>query len=68
MSSPPPSGRVRTAAVLDRLFGWAARGERLTVAQIVGSLLVLGSVWVGQRPQRATAVPAVKSRAGALAN
>ncbi len=50
------------------VIGWAARGERLTVAQIVGSLLVLGSVWVGQRPQKAAAVPAVKSRAGALAN
>jgi probable blue pigment (indigoidine) exporter len=50
------------------VIGWAARGERLTVAQIVGSLLVLGSVWVGQRPQKAAAVSAVESRAGALAN
>jgi probable blue pigment (indigoidine) exporter len=50
------------------VVGWAARGERLTVAQIVGSLLVLGSVWVGQRPQKAAAVSAVESRAGALAN
>ena len=48
MSSPPPSGRVRTAAVLDRLFGWAARGAALLTLGLLLGILV--SLFIGARP------------------
>lgn len=46
MSSPPPAGRARTGAVIDRLFGWAARIAALaTLSLLVGILvsLVIGA-------------------------
>ena len=45
-SSPPPAARVRAGAVIDRLFGWAARGAALlTLALLLGILvsLVIGA-------------------------
>jgi phosphate transport system permease protein len=42
MSSPPPAGRARTGAVVDRLFGWAARAAALlTLALLLGILVSL---------------------------
>lgn len=42
MSSLPPAGRVRTGAVVDRMFGWAARGAALlTLALLLGILVSL---------------------------
>jgi phosphate transport system permease protein len=42
MSPPPPAGRARTGALMDRLFGWAARAAALlTLGLLVGILLSL---------------------------
>ncbi len=35
------------------LLGWAALGQSLTLLQGLGALIVLGSVWAGQRANRA---------------
>ena len=46
MSSPPPAGRARTGAIVDRVFGWTARGAALlTLALLLGILvsLVIGA-------------------------
>jgi phosphate transport system permease protein len=46
MSSPPPAGRGRSGAVVDRLFGWTARGAALiTLSLLLGILvsLVIGA-------------------------
>lgn len=46
MSSPPPAGRARSGAIVDRLFGWTARGAALlTLALLLGILvsLVIGA-------------------------
>lgn len=46
MSSPPPAGRARAGAIVDRLFGWTARGAALiTLALLLGILvsLVIGA-------------------------
>src|SRR5205085_10037929 len=41
-SSPPPTGRVRTGAIIDRLFGWTARGAALlTLGLLLGVLVSL---------------------------
>jgi phosphate transport system permease protein len=42
MSSPPPAGRARTGAIVDRLFAWAARSAALlTLALLLGILVSL---------------------------
>jgi phosphate transport system permease protein len=47
-ASPPPAGRARTGAVIDRLFGLVARGAALvTLGLLVGILL---SLVVGAMP------------------
>ena len=46
MSSPPPAGRARTGAVVDRVFGWTARAAAvLTLGLLVAILfsLVVGA-------------------------
>jgi phosphate transport system permease protein len=46
MSAPPPTGRARTGALVDRLFGWTARAAALlTLGLLVGILvsLVIGA-------------------------
>jgi phosphate transport system permease protein len=46
MSSPPPVGRARTGAIVDRVFGWTARGAALlTLSLLLGILvsLVIGA-------------------------
>ncbi|MBS0521448.1 MAG: EamA family transporter [Proteobacteria bacterium] len=39
------------------LLGWGLLAQRLTPAQIVGMVMVLGSVWVGQRTPLPVAIP-----------
>ncbi|MCG2842315.1 DMT family transporter [Sandaracinobacter sp. RS1-74] len=34
------------------LLGWSFLGQTLTALQIVGVVLVIGSIWLGQRPNR----------------
>ena len=42
MSSPPPAGRARTGAIVDRLFGWAAcAAALLTLGLLLGILVSL---------------------------
>jgi len=43
--------------VIAVLVGWLALRQTLSLPQTVGILVVLGSVWVGQRSQRPTAQP-----------
>jgi probable blue pigment (indigoidine) exporter len=42
------------------LVGWLALHQTLSLAQTAGILVVLASVWIGQRSQRAVA-PAVQT-------
>ena len=48
MSSPPPAGRVRTAAIADRLFGWTAKGAALVTLGLLLGILV--SLFIGAWP------------------
>jgi phosphate transport system permease protein len=48
MSIPPGSGRVRGAAVADRLFGWAAKAAALVTLGLLAAILV--SLVVGAWP------------------
>ncbi|TWO71975.1 phosphate ABC transporter permease PstC [Caenimonas sedimenti] len=42
MNSPPPAGRARTGAVIDRLFGWTARiAALITLSLLIGILVSL---------------------------
>ncbi|GGF77804.1 probable blue pigment (indigoidine) exporter [Mameliella alba] len=41
------------------ILGWAWLGQALTPVQAVGAVIVLGSVWAGQRANRPSAAPAV---------
>ncbi|MDD9730295.1 EamA family transporter [Mameliella sp. AT18] len=41
------------------ILGWAWLGQALTPVQAVGAMIVLGSVWAGQRANRPSAAPAV---------
>lgn len=36
------------------LLGWSFLGQTLTVLQILGVVLVIGSIWLGQRPNRSS--------------
>src|SRR5205085_12126840 len=47
-SSPPPTGRVRTGAIIDRLFGWTARGAALLTLGLLLGILV--SLFIGAWP------------------
>src|SRR6185436_8022177 len=46
--SPPPTGRVRTGAIIDRLFGWTARGAALLTLGLLLGILV--SLCIGAWP------------------
>lgn len=46
------------------LLGWMVLGQSLSPAQIAGALIVLASVWLGQRAQR-PAMPATSAKAAA---
>jgi phosphate transport system permease protein len=48
VSSPPPAGRARAGALIDRVFGWTARAAALlTLALLLG---ILVSLFIGARP------------------
>ncbi|MDE2606023.1 MAG: phosphate ABC transporter permease PstC [Burkholderiales bacterium] len=48
VSAPPPAGRARTGALIDRVFGWTARAAALlTLALLLG---ILVSLFIGARP------------------
>ncbi|KQU74745.1 ABC transporter permease [Aminobacter sp. DSM 101952] len=40
------------------ILGWSVLGQSLSAAQILGMVVVLGSVWLSQRPQQAKPAPA----------
>jgi len=44
------------------VLGWAALGQDLSAAQIVGIVVVLGSVWVSQRAQQARPAAPIPAR------
>jgi phosphate transport system permease protein len=48
MSSRPPAGRARSGAVVDRLFGWAARAAALLTLSLLLAILV--SLLIGAWP------------------
>nr|WP_240980315.1 phosphate ABC transporter permease PstC [Ramlibacter agri] len=48
MTTPPPAGRARTGAHMDRLFGWAARAAALLTLGLLLGILV--SLVVGAAP------------------
>jgi phosphate transport system permease protein len=47
-SAPPSAGRARTGALVDRVFGWAARGAALLTLGLLLGILV--SLFIGARP------------------
>ncbi len=48
MSTPPPAGRARTGAMVDRLFGWTARAAALITLGLLAGILV--SLLIGAWP------------------
>jgi len=48
MSSPPPVRRIRTGAIVDRLFGWGARAAALLTLGLLAGILV--SLVIGAWP------------------
>jgi probable blue pigment (indigoidine) exporter len=38
------------------LLGWGMLGQQLSAAQIAGMVIVVASVWLSQRAQRAAAI------------
>lgn len=50
------------------LLGWVFLDQRLTVFQLIGCGLVLGSIWLGQRTDRESTRPSGKGESGCAAS